>query len=110
MARPRLDSYRSRAFSVAAPLLWNELLYYITGEQTLTFFKAKLTTHIFSEAFHQRQYNVHNMFHYFKMLITYFVYKIVLADFNGFIIRYIWYNLANCHAPMNVPRMDLGAL
>ena len=46
----------------------------------------------------------------FKMIITYFVCKIVLAIFNGFIMRYIWYNLANCHAPMNVPRKDLGAL
>ena len=53
--RPRLDTYGSCAFSVAAPLLWNELPYYITGEQTLTSFKTKLKTHLFSEAYPQRQ-------------------------------------------------------
>ena len=36
VVRPRLDSYESSAFSFAAPLLWNELPDYITGEQTLT--------------------------------------------------------------------------
>ena len=55
VVRPRLDSYGSRAFSVADPLLWNELPYYITGEQTLTSFITKLKTHIFSEAYPQRQ-------------------------------------------------------
>ena len=90
VVRPRLESYGSRVFSVAAPLLWNELPYYITGEQTLTSSKTKLKTHLFSEAYPQRQYNVHNMVHYFKMRITYFAYKIVLANFNGFTIRYIW--------------------
>ena len=53
--RPRLDTYGSRAFSVAAPLLWNELPDYITGEQILTFYKTKFKTHLFSEAYPQRQ-------------------------------------------------------
>ena len=67
---------------------------------------------LISEAYPQRQYNVHNMFPYFKMIINYFVHigLIVLVNFNGFIIRYICYNLTNCHAPMNVSRTDLGAL
>ena len=51
VVRPRLDPYGSRAFSVAAPLLWNELPYYITGKQTLTSFKTKLKTHLFSEGY-----------------------------------------------------------
>ena len=33
------------------------------------------------------------------MMINYFVNIVVIAIFNGFIIRYIWYNLANCHTP-----------
>ena len=41
--------------TVAAPLLWNELPDYVTSEQTLTFFKAKLKTHLFSQAYPQRQ-------------------------------------------------------
>ena len=55
VVRPRLESYGSRVFSVAATLLWNEQPYYITGEQTLTSFKTKLKTHLFSEAYPQTQ-------------------------------------------------------
>ena len=36
------------------------------------------------------------MFYYFKMIIDCLVYQIVLANFNGFIIKYIRYNLENC--------------
>ena len=53
--RPRPELYGSRAFSVAAPLLWNELSNYIISEQTLTSFKTKLKTHLFSETNPQRQ-------------------------------------------------------
>ena len=42
----RLDTSGSRAFSVAAPLLWNELPNYITSEQTLPYFETKLKTHL----------------------------------------------------------------
>ena len=46
VVRPRLDTYGSRAFSVAAPLLWNELPGYITDVHTSTSFKTKLNTPI----------------------------------------------------------------
>ena len=55
VVRPRLDTYGSRAFSVAAPLLRNELPDHITGEQTLASFKTKLKTHLFSKAYPQIQ-------------------------------------------------------
>lgn len=51
VVRPRLDTYGSRAFSVAAPALWNQLPDDITSEQSLTSFKSKLKTHLFSQAY-----------------------------------------------------------
>ena len=52
-SRPRTSQILK--LTVAAPLLWNELPDYVTSEQTLTFFKAKLKTHLFSQAYPQRQ-------------------------------------------------------
>jgi len=45
--RTRLKSYGDRAFSVAAPKLWNALPDNIRSAQTLSSFKQKLKTHLF---------------------------------------------------------------
>ena len=46
-----VPSYGDRAFSVAAPLLWNELATSLTSCTDIESFKALLKTHLFREAF-----------------------------------------------------------
>ena len=45
--RARTTSYGDRAFSIAAPQLWNELPPEIRDASTLSLFKSKLKTHLF---------------------------------------------------------------
>ena len=47
--RSRTTSYGDRAFSVAAPQLWNDLPPEIRDAPTLSTFKTKLKTHLFSK-------------------------------------------------------------
>ena len=47
--RSRTVSYGDRAFSVAAPQLWNELPLDIRNASSLSLFKTKLKTHLFEE-------------------------------------------------------------
>jgi hypothetical protein len=49
--RSRLKGYGDRAFSVAAPRLWNALPDSVTGANTGTVFKKHLKTHLFLSAF-----------------------------------------------------------
>ncbi|KAL3063738.1 hypothetical protein OYC64_000136 [Pagothenia borchgrevinki] len=46
-----LKSWGGRAFSVAAPTLWNSLPQYIRDSSSLTAFKTSLKTHLFNTAF-----------------------------------------------------------
>ncbi len=49
--RARLTMRGDRDFSMIAPKLWNSLPLYIRTAKTLSDFKAKLKTHLFSLAF-----------------------------------------------------------
>ena len=46
-----LTTFGDRAFSVAAPKLWNALPFHIRSEQKLTSFKCNIKTHLFKAAF-----------------------------------------------------------
>ena len=46
-----MKSYGDRAFSVAAPIMWNKLPGILKSSTTLDIFKSKLKTHLFSIAF-----------------------------------------------------------
>ena len=48
--RSRLKTAGDRAFSVAGPKLWNTLPYDVRASKTLSQFKTKLKTHLFSQA------------------------------------------------------------
>ena len=47
----RLKSYGDRAFSVAAPKLWNEIPSFIKFSPSVDVFKSRLKTHLFRLAF-----------------------------------------------------------
>jgi hypothetical protein len=49
--RSRMVNYGDRAFSIAAPRMWNQLPVNIRHMTSLELFKAKLKTHLFSIAF-----------------------------------------------------------
>ena len=49
--RPRLKNFGDKAFSVCAPNLWNSLPSHIKNSDTLSGFKAKLKTYLFTEHF-----------------------------------------------------------
>ena len=49
--KTRTATYGDRAFSYAAPTLWNELPLSIKNSETLACFKNKLKTHLFKKAF-----------------------------------------------------------
>jgi len=51
VSRTRLKSKGDRAFSVAAPQLWNNLPLYIKSAPTCTDFKSLLKTHLFIAAY-----------------------------------------------------------
>ncbi len=51
VSNPNLKTYGARAFSYAAPVIWNDLPVYIRQCKTLVTFKAKLKTHLFKLAF-----------------------------------------------------------
>ena len=46
--RYRLESYGKRAFSVAAPILWNDLPLCVRQSENITSFKSCLKTHLFT--------------------------------------------------------------
>ncbi len=49
---PRIEkSTKGRAFSYLAPKLWNRLPDNVRGSDTLSLFKSRLKTHLFSQAF-----------------------------------------------------------
>ena len=52
--RARLKSRGERAFSVAAPKLWNDLPLHIRQASSLSLFKSHLKTHLFSLAFNPK--------------------------------------------------------
>ena len=52
--RTRTARYGDRAFSKAAPMLWNKLPLDIRQSKTLTTFKGKLKTHLFKQYFDSR--------------------------------------------------------
>ena len=54
--KSRLKTYGDRAFSVAAPKLWNELPLDLRSLDTIYLFKKHLKTDLFKKA-----YNVHNL-------------------------------------------------
>ena len=47
----KLCSYGDRAFSVAAPRLWNDLPFLIRSASSVSIFKCQLKTHLFKQAF-----------------------------------------------------------
>jgi len=47
----KLNSYGHRAFSVAAPLLWNSLPQHVRDAESLDIFKRQLKTVLFKRAF-----------------------------------------------------------
>ena len=47
----KLNSYGRRAFSVAAPLLWNSLPQHVRDAESLDIFKRQLKTVLFKRAF-----------------------------------------------------------
>ena len=47
----RLESYGGRAFSTAAPRLWNKLDYDIKTAENVNRFKSLLKTHLFRKAY-----------------------------------------------------------
>ena len=47
----RLKTFGDRAFSKAAPKLWNNLPSDIRSTKTLSLFKSRLKTHLFAEAY-----------------------------------------------------------
>ena len=47
----KLNSYGGRAFSVAAPLLWNSLPQHVRDAESLDIFKRHLKTVLFKRAF-----------------------------------------------------------
>ena len=49
--RANLKTYGERAFSVAAPRLWNKLPFQIRLSSSETGFKTNLKTHLFKRAF-----------------------------------------------------------
>ena len=49
--RSRLKSAGDRAFSVAAPRLWNNLPADVISAPSLTVFKSRLKTHLFTQSF-----------------------------------------------------------
>ena len=49
--RTRLKNFGDKAFSVCAPNLWNSLPNHIENSDTLSGFKAKLKTYLFTERF-----------------------------------------------------------
>ncbi|EDO30736.1 predicted protein, partial [Nematostella vectensis] len=49
--RGNLKTYGDRAFSIAAPKLWNELPFHLRTIQNPNTFKQCLKTHLFKEAF-----------------------------------------------------------
>ena len=49
--RSKLKSYRDRAFSVAAPRLWNDIPYSIKCSEDLCSFKRNLKTYLFKRYF-----------------------------------------------------------
>ncbi|KAL3058296.1 hypothetical protein OYC64_010468 [Pagothenia borchgrevinki] len=49
--RTNLKSWGDRAFSVAAPTLWNSLPQPMRDSSSLTTFKTSLKTHLFNTAF-----------------------------------------------------------
>ncbi|KAL3048824.1 hypothetical protein OYC64_008328 [Pagothenia borchgrevinki] len=49
----RLRTFGDRAFSVAAPTLWNSLPAEIRNAPSLNIFKSTLKTHLFNKAFQQ---------------------------------------------------------
>ena len=51
--KSRLETYRDRAFSVAAPKLWNELPLDLRSLETINLFKKHLKTDLF-----KKEYNV----------------------------------------------------
>ena len=49
--KSRLKTYRNRAFSVAAPKLWNELPLDLRSLDTINLFKKPLKTDLFKKAY-----------------------------------------------------------
>ena len=49
----KLNSYGRRAFSVAAPLLWNSLPEHVRHAESLDIFKRQLKTVLFKRAFYK---------------------------------------------------------
>lgn len=50
--KTKLKTYGDRAFSVAGPVLWNNLPAYIKSSQNVNSFKRDLKTHLFKEYFY----------------------------------------------------------
>ncbi|KAK5911473.1 hypothetical protein CgunFtcFv8_005644 [Champsocephalus gunnari] len=46
--KAKLRSFGDRAFSVAAPKLWNSLPQYLRESESLTLFQSRLKTHLFN--------------------------------------------------------------
>ena len=51
VVNPRTKTYGERAFTVAAPVLWNAIPPYIRNLPTIAQFKGQLKTHLFSIAY-----------------------------------------------------------
>ena len=47
----RLSSVANRAFQVVGPRIWNDLLVDVTSAESLSTFRQRLKTHLFSKSF-----------------------------------------------------------
>ena len=51
VSQARMHTYGNRLFSVAGPVLWNQLPHYIGQQESMAAFKASLKTHLFNMSY-----------------------------------------------------------